>query len=134
MLARQEGCEDQALKSIDTVSGMQTSTMESQDDIAPLFERLKQRKGYVGRWMSASAWGEALKLHAPYGGLPSQLEKLIASSARLSNRMEQSATRLGIQVRSTGRVKEYRIGGGADEASLHADLGLVVTPTKPTKL
>jgi hypothetical protein len=135
MLARQEGCEAQLLTSIDTVSGMQTSTMESQDDIAPLFERLKQRKGYLGKWMSASEWGEALKLHAPYGGLPPQLAKLVASSARLSNRMEQSAARLGIEVRNTGRVKEYRIGGdsGTDEASLHADLGSGLTPTKPTK-
>ena len=111
MLARQEGCEDFLLKSIDVVSLMQTCTMDTQDDLAPIFKSVRERpdKEYLNKWMSADVWSEVLKRHAPLGGLPLQLDKLISSAARLSNRMAQAKDRLGIEVRREGRVKEFRL-------------------------
>jgi len=111
MLARQEGCEDFLLKSIESVSLMQTCTMETQDDLAPLFKSVRERpdKEYLNKWMSADEWADVLKHHAPYGGLTSQLDKLISSAARLSNRMAQTQERLGIEVERQGRVKRFRL-------------------------
>ncbi len=126
MLARQEGCEDRLLKSIEVVNRMQTSTMESQDDLAPLFEKVRQNKDYEGKWMSAAEWSDVLKRHAPYGGLSLQIEKLVSSAARLSNRMEQSKDRLGIEVQRGVRAKEYRLRTHILESGTH--------PTKSTNL
>jgi hypothetical protein len=109
MLARQEGCEDQLLKTIDAVTQMQTTTMADQDDIAPLIEQVREGKLYSGEWLTASEWGDLLRKHAGYGGLPQQLEKLVLSAARLSNRIDQTKDRLGIEVRRTRTGKQYRL-------------------------
>ena len=109
MLARQEGCEDFLLKSIEAVTMMQTSTMDTQDDLAPLFKHVREGNQYTGKWMSADEWSDVLKHHAPYGGLPPQLDKLISSAARLSNRMAQTQERLGIEIERQGRVKRFRL-------------------------
>lgn len=109
MLARQEGCEDQLLKTIDAVTQMQTSTMADQDDIAPLIEQVREGKLYGGEWLTASEWADLLKKHAGHGGLPPQLDKLISSAGRLSNRIDQTKDRLGIEVRRRERGKQYRL-------------------------
>jgi hypothetical protein len=82
LLARQEGCEDFLLKSIEAVNQMQSSTMQSQDDLAPLFEGVREHPDYGDKWMTAAEWAEALRRQAPIGGLSLQLEKLISSAAR----------------------------------------------------
>jgi len=115
MLARQEGCEDFLLKSIEAISQMQTSTMQSQDDLAPIFDEVRdgmeKKVGvYQGEWMTAAGWRDMLMRHAPLRGFSQAMEKLISSVARLSNRMEQTKDRLGIEVRSPkGEAKEYRL-------------------------
>jgi hypothetical protein len=56
-----------------------------------------------------------LMRHAPYGGYSQAMEKLISSVARLSNRMEQTKERLGIEVRTRGaQAKQYRLRGSIE--------------------
>jgi hypothetical protein len=119
MLARQEGCEDFLLKSIETVSELQTCTMQSQDDLAPIFDDIREHMGkssvYQGEWLTAAEWKDVLMRHAPYGGYSQAMEKLISSVARLSNRMEQTKERLGIEVRTRGaQAKQYRLRGSIE--------------------
>ena len=109
MLARQEGCEEQLLQTIDAVDMLQATTMESQDDLAPLFNTVRTAGTYKGEWLTAVEWADVLRNHTGMRGLPPQLDKLVSSAARMSNRLEQSRDRLGIEVERTGRKKLYRL-------------------------
>lgn len=106
VLARQEGREEKLLATIEAVSALQTATMDSQDDVAPLFEHVREAQhAYKGEWLTPSEWGDLLQQFPPHGGMPPQLAKLISSAARLSNRMEQTKERIGLEVKRDPHTK-----------------------------
>lgn len=115
VLARQEGREEKLLATIEAVSALQTATMDSQDDVAPLFERVREAPhAYKGEWLTPSEWGDLLQQFPPHGGIPPQLAKLLSSAARLSNRMEQTKERIGLEVKRDPHTKRklFRLKSG----------------------
>jgi hypothetical protein len=111
MLSRQEGHEDFLLASMDTVGDIQKTQMTTQDDLAPLFDELRGSPLYKGDWLTATEFGELLRRIAPLPGLPLQLEKLVSSSARLSNRMEQTKERIRLEIKRDNcrKVRLFRL-------------------------